>query len=344
MAWLQKILHFLKSINYILVLAWVLPIGILLTILYLNFLPFGYEKTLTIHAGTEGDDKGEFYLEKNSILGARQSIDGKNFRYLDGLVYAVYKPKAVLQNATIEATVEGKGVSFILPPDLENVAWDYIWDAQTIARDFKTSSTIVIKDDCLYFDGNTRYELPNTADKFEDGPFAVYVEWIPEVATNSQQIVGHFNWEIAQNKDNISFQVGRMDTSTGPTFKISYPINESFFNQKHILLAIYNPIGENNTDGYAELFVDNIFTGKVIFGDRTILKNYGKSNLGIGWSTRNAHKNLFFKGSIYHIKLISTNLNSQLTNTWNFKFEEKNIKIPVWGTGELYKIKIKVTK
>lgn len=350
MAWLKKILHFFKSINYILVLAWVLPIGILLIILYYNFLPFGYEKTLIINVGTEGDDKGEFYLEKNSILGARQSIDGKNFRYLDGLAYAIYEPKAVLKDANIEATVEGKGVSFILPPDLENIAWDYDWNIEGIKKDFEVQTNeqidykkdLLINDNCVYFDGTTRLVMPNTFDNFEEGPFAIYAEWIPQITTTSQQIVGHFNWEIMQNEKSITFQAGRMSTSTGPTFKISYPVDEGFFNQKHRLLAIYNPKDEQNINGYVELFVDDIFSGRAYFGDKIIWKDYSKQNLSLGKSHHGVAK--YYQGNICHIKIVNNKLFSQTTNKWFAFVGNKITKIPVWGTGELYKIKIKVKK
>ncbi|MFA5248487.1 MAG: hypothetical protein WC415_04665 [Patescibacteria group bacterium] len=71
-----KILNFFKKINYILIAAWVIPATVLLTILYLNFLPFGYSKTLVINVGTKNDDKGEFRLEQSQFLGARQELDG----------------------------------------------------------------------------------------------------------------------------------------------------------------------------------------------------------------------------------------------------------------------------
>lgn len=474
---LKNIVQFLKSINYLLILAWVLPISILLTILYLNFLPFGYEKTLTINVGTTGDDRGEFYLEKNSSLGARQSINDKNFRYLDGLAYAVYKPKAVLNNASIEATVEGEGISFIIPPDLENINWDYDWNAQTMAKDFEIQTTetniykrfknsefqtisssvqfkpnkefaievewfagttanllngdisliqtqteliltygkteikyplpdffmgkiqtvligfdgkniyffvdqiqvekktlpisindveiiniikdqdttalrlrqeikpaIDIGDGCVYFDGAKRLVLPDTADKFEEGPFAIYAEWIPEVATDYQQIIGHYNWEILQNEKSVSFQVGRMSTSTGSTYKISYPIDKNFFNKKHHLLAIYSPAEENALNGYIELFVDNAFSGQAYFSDKIIWKNYGDQNLSLGWTPHNYNENPHLQGSICITKFTNLKLEFRTTNTWNFSTKETAIRFSLWGTGELNKIEIKVKK
>ena len=85
----------------LIILAWVVPIGIISTILYYNFLPFGYENTYVINVGEEDDTKGDFYLEENDNLGSRQIINGESLRYLDGHVYAVYKPKPVLNNAQI---------------------------------------------------------------------------------------------------------------------------------------------------------------------------------------------------------------------------------------------------
>jgi|GEM_PF-1372407 len=476
----EKVFNWLKKPNYILIIAWVLPIGILLTILYLNFLPFGYNKTLTIDVGTSGDDKGQFYLDTSRAdLGSRQELDGKTFRYLDGLAYAVYKPKVVLNNATIEAALEAdEGVNFILPPDLTDVKWDYEWDANNIAEIFeiktiesdlfkrfsnakyeeiaqeitienlnkelaievewlageqseilsgdvnafhnqktltvkykdaqidyklpdfflgknhniliafegknlhifvdgiaagkkslkqeinkegslkisKASNTdsiklrkeirpeINIKDDCVYLDGKSRLVMPETADKFEEGSFTVYAKWTPELASSSQQIIGHFNWEIWQNEKSVSFQVGRMSTSTGKFYKVSYPIEENFFNKEHDLIAIYNPISINNQNGYIELFIDDVFAGREYFADETIWKDYGKEDLSIGWTTHNYERYPYFKGSICAVKYAHKSLNQREGKFWEFSNLNEFIKLPIRGSGSLREVQLNVKK
>jgi hypothetical protein len=532
---LNKLVELIKKPNYILIAAWVIPAAVLLTILYLNFLPFGYEKTLTINVGSKNDDKGEFRLEPSQFLGARQELDGKTFRYLDGLAYAVYEPKVVLNNATIEAELTASsGVSFILPPDLSNVKWDYDWNAKNIGdyfeaeisekqifeafmatpvvipsgaegslsingtsskawaveltwpakrnaqlltgdinlyqnakelilkyqglilkyplpdyflgetrtaiigfdgkklyiatdkndkstkiislvipstlssrpersaaegslsteqtfpkltvsktttvQSFKLHSTkpsfITTKDDSIVLDGSTRLTMPNTADKFEDGPFTVYAEWTPEKAANGQQIIGHFNWEIWQNEKTISFQVGRMSTSTGPMYKISYNIDENFFNKKHTLLAVYSPVvipseaegslslsviarsdsdvaistseqpqaANNTTNGYIELFVDGIFASREYFANETIWKGYGNQNLSLGWTPHNYSQYPNFQGNINNVKLTAAVTEVKKSSNLIFSPSTEIINIPIYGTGDFNKIKIGVKK
>ncbi len=486
---ISNILDFLKRINYILVLAWVIPVGVLLLILYLNFLPFGYEKTLIIDVGTKNDDKGEFYLKKTGALGSRQELDGETFRYLDGLAYAVYEPKVVLNNATIEAELTASsGVSFILPPDLTDVKWDYDWNAENIGEYFeaevsekrvfeafqatpskeatssnisitnedsneswaieikwqankfaqlltddinlyqdqkelylnfkgtilkyplpdyflgetrtaiigfdgqklylttdqneastKVISTVIVnkdkesnhlpslytskttsvtslnfhtgkpqfiqtKDDSIYLDGNTRLVMPNTADQFEDGPFTVYAEWTPEKDENGQQIIGHYNWEIWQNEKSVSFNVGRMSTSTGPFYKITHKINENFFDKPHTLLATYNPISASTTNGYIELFIDSIFAGREYFADETIWQDYSTRSLSLGNTSHNSSKNSKFQGKINKIKINFINIKTRKSDIINILKNEDIINFSIYGTGKFNFIKIKIKK
>ncbi|MFA5248485.1 MAG: hypothetical protein WC415_04655 [Patescibacteria group bacterium] len=500
---LKNIINLIKKPNYILIAAWLIPAAVLLTILYLNFLPFGYEKTLTINVGSKNDDKGEFRLEQTPALGSRQELDGETFRYLDGLTYAVYEPKVVLNNATIEAELTASsGVSFILPPDLTDVKWDYDWNADNIGdyfdvetseeniyklfkqTDYKdiisfmnfspvldnplyqegcpeggvcSSSTtkgfaievfwqstrynqllrgditlyqtqkelvmkykditlkyplpdyfmgetrtaiigydgkdiylvtdkggantalkspvvmssdkklyinkdkdttairlhesvpslIDTKDGAIHMDGSTRLVMPNTADQFEDGPFTVYAEWTPEKAENGQQIIGHYNWEIWQNEKSVSFSVGRMSTSTGPFYKITYSIDETFFNQKHTFLAVYSPISTSTpvTNGYIEFFVDGIFAGREYFANETIWKDYnGRNNLSIGETIHNNSTNPYLEGNIYQAKLTATTLKPKSSINLIFSPDTEITKLSIYGTGELTKFKIEVKK
>ncbi|MFA5259476.1 MAG: hypothetical protein WC402_05370, partial [Candidatus Pacearchaeota archaeon] len=69
------------------ILAYLIPVIIILIILYFNFLPFGFSDTQVINVGTPKDTSGVFYLEESPALGARQMIDGDYFRTVDGVVY-----------------------------------------------------------------------------------------------------------------------------------------------------------------------------------------------------------------------------------------------------------------
>ncbi|MEI7463569.1 MAG: hypothetical protein WCK03_04225 [Candidatus Taylorbacteria bacterium] len=298
--------------------AYAIPLAFLLYVLYQNFLPLGYDKTFIINVGSMNDTNvGEFYLEPSKDLSERKvASNGTTYRELNGSAYAVFKPKAVLKNAEITVSVIGDGIS-IIPPVLNFdpstiTDWDYDWDfTKEIPKELIGNAFIF--DGATYFDGTSRLELPNTANKFENRAFSVYVEWEPrDSENNTQQIIGHFNWELWQNKDNVYFQVGRMNDAQGPTYSIKYPIPTpaNFFNKKHTALAIYNPA--NSTDsqnGYLELFIDGNFAGRTYFGSDTIWKDYnGTQNLSIGWTPHNNQNSPHFVGSIYKVYTVSKNV------------------------------------
>jgi len=298
--------------------AYAIPLTFLLYVLYLNFLPFGYNKTFIIDVGSQNDTKaGEFYLEPSKDLSERKvASDGTTYRELNGSAYAVFKPKAVLKNAKIAVSVVGDGISIIptvLDFDPSTITdWDYDLDfTKEVPKDLMGNAFVF--DGATYFNGTSRLDLPNTADKFENRALSVYVEWEPrDSENNTQQIIGHYNWELWQNKDSVSFQVGRMNNAQGPTYSIKYPVTApvDFFNKKHTALAIYNPISlQNPQNGYIELFIDGNFAGRTYFGIDTIWKDYnGTQDLSIGWTPHDYQKSPHFTGSIYRVNTISRNI------------------------------------
>lgn len=294
-------------------LAYAIPLAFLLYVLYWNFLPFGYNKTFIINVGAKGDTDSskEFYLEPSRDLGdASATPDGTTFRTLNGTAYAVFKPNAVLRDAEVTISVDGDGLS-IIPPvinfDPNSVKWDYSWDFSTSTPKDLVGNAFHF-DDGEYFDGKSNLELPNSSDKFESGPFTVYVEWTPENNTQDfQEIVGHYNWELLQNKNSVSFQVGRMNNSNGPFYSIIYPTTPVFFKQKHTALASYNPAILDLNNGYIDLFIDNTFVGRTYIGKDKIWSKYnGDRNLTIGKADHGAAK--YFNGNIYNINLLMKNV------------------------------------
>jgi len=306
-------------------MAYAIPIGFLLYVLYMNFLPFGYNKTFTIDVGSENDTKvGEFYLEPSKDLSERETgtdANGKEYTYreLNGVAYAVFKPNAVLKNAEVTVSVEGEGVS-IIPPVIdfkpEDVKWDYSWDfTKEIPKDL-TGNAFMFDGEATFNGRDTRLELPNSENMFEDGPFTVYAEWTPkDNENNAQQIVGHFNWELWQNKDSVEFRVGRMNDANGNFYSIKYPLKQDFFNGKHFVVMSYNP----SANGYIDLYVDGNLAGRTYFGEDKIWKEYGKDNISFGWSKNyNYGKNPRFVGSIYRFSYISKNT---VINQSNISFD-----------------------
>ena len=298
--------------------AYAIPLAFLLYVLYQNFLPLGYDRSFTVNVGSPTDtDVAEFYLQPSKDLGEKKvAPDGTTYRELTGSARAIFRPKAVLKDAKVTVSVIGDGVSLI-PPVLDFdpssiTDWDYSWDfTKEIPRGLV--GTAFMFDGSTYFDGKSRLELPNTANKFENKGFSIYVEWEPaDSNSNGQQIIGHFNWELWQNKDSVYFQVGRMNDAKGPTYSIKYPIATpaDFFNQKHTALAVYNPISlQNPKNGYIELFIDDNFAGRTDFGTDTIYKDYnGNNNLSLGWTPHNYQKSPHFVGSVYRVNTVSKNI------------------------------------
>jgi hypothetical protein len=303
-------------------LAYALPLGFLLYVLYWNFLPFGYDKTFTIDVGSPGDTSGEFYLEPSRNLSERKTApDGTTYRELNGIAYAVFKPKAVLKNAQITVSVEGEGVS-IIPPVIDfnpdSVQWDYAWDFTKDIPSDLVGNAFVFEGEVTFNGRDTRLQLPGSADMFEDGPFTVYAEWTPKNSeNNAQQIVGHYNWELWQNKNSVEFRVGRMNDGEGPAYSVKYPVTPEFFNTKHTALASYNP----SENGYLDLFVDGNFAGRTYFSADKIWKEYGNQNLSIGWTPHNYGNSAYFLGTIYSVNITSGNI---LQNQTKIDFPAKD--------------------
>jgi hypothetical protein len=293
------------------ILAYGIPLTFLAYVLYINYLPFGYEKTFTIDVGAEDDTDSSqpFYLEPSRDLSERMlAIDCTTYRELNGIANVIFKPDVVLKDAEITVSVEGDGVS-IIPPYIDfnpnNYEWDYSWDIGKSVSEDLTGNAFVFDGEVTFNGRDTRLELPNSADLFETDPFTLYAEWTPKDSeSNAQQIVGHFNWELWQNSDNVEFRVGRMNNATGTTYSIKYPIKnkEGFFNSFHSAVATYNP----SENGYIALYLDNELVGITSIGSDVIWSDYSSYNLSIGKSKHNAGN--FLTGNVYQASLTTKNI------------------------------------
>jgi hypothetical protein len=313
-------------------LGYAIPLGFLLYVLYINYLPFGYHKTFTINVGSANDTTpSEFYLEPSKDLSDRMTNpDGTTYRTLNGMATAVFKPNVVLKNANISVEVKGgDGISLIPPTinfDPNSVKWDYNWDFTKGVPDglLNDDKKAFAFDGGTYFDGETRLELPKSSNLFDNGPFTVYAEWMPtDSADDGQQIIGHFNWEIWQNKENVQFRIGRMSDPAGSIYSISYPIDKDFFNVKHKLIAIYDT--KNN---YMLLYIDGIIVGENSLDHQQILANYGIENLSFGWTTYNYKKYSHFTGKIFNAKIVNKNLINTVVEI-NSNDNQEDADIPV---------------
>jgi hypothetical protein len=311
-------------------LAYAIPLSFLLYVLYINYLPFGYNKTFVIDVGGPDDTRvSEFYLEPSRDLSERKTGTDENgneytYRELNGVAYAVFKPNVVLKDAEITVSVEGEGVS-IIPPVIDfnpdEVEWDYNWDfTKEIPKDLVGNAFVF--DGAAYFDGKSKLELPNSADKFEDGPFSVYVEWEPrDDQNNFQQIVGHYNWELLQYNDSVVFRVGRMDDVNGLAYFVQKDIADSkeYFDKKHSLFAVYQP----GLNGYIDLFIDNNFVDRNYFGQSKIWENYGNKNLTLGRADHGSAE--YYRGNIYKVLIAEKNVTKkEYNNKFTFNISSNN--------------------
>ncbi len=303
-----------------------IPLGVLLIILYFNYLPFGYSEDFVIDVGTEADTKtSELYLEPSRDLSEKKiDPDGNTFRDLSGLAKIIFKPKVNFEagNATIKVT--GKDVNLIPPQvDLEDqqAHWDHLWTFNTALPTDLTNHGVFLFDKRAYFDGKSSMELASSSNSFEDGAFSILAKWLPIDSGNDfQQIVGHYNWELIQNKKSVQFQVGRMNNATGTTYSIIYPVSDDFFNNPHTALAIYQP----QEDGYIELYLDGQFVGRQKIGKDVIWKEYSANNLSIGRSKHNSGKSPHFQGAIYQVALSLTNIQLNQSNLIDVKLNNSN--------------------
>lgn len=304
-----------KAKYFLLFTAILVPLLILGYVLYWNFLPFGFQKTYVLKAGSLDDTSGELYFKGSKNLSSRKkAVDaaGKEytFREVYGTVSAIFKPEAVLKNAYIKISVTGDNV-VIIPPVSDAIKdsgkWDYLWEfALEVPPEFSGSAQSF--DGCTEFDGESMLELNDSANLFEDGPFTIFAEWKPENSSEqNQEIIGHYNWEIYQNKDSVIFQVGRMNDQDGIFHTIKHPVDADFFNKKHSLIAIYSPMQSADQEGFIQLFIDGKNAGTKNIGADVIWKDYGELPLSLGWSKHNGRANPYFKGCVYDVRISNQN-------------------------------------
>lgn len=345
----QNVVHkpfWLKAILVLFAIA--IPASILFYLIYWNFLPFGFAKTYELVAGTSKDTSGEIYFEASRNLSERKK-DTETYREIFGPVNIVFKPTAVLKNAYINVEVIGENIA-VIPPKVNiddlPINWDYEWDfSEETPFDFEGDAFSF--DGCLQLDGSNRIAMKDSKDLFENGPFTVFAEWKPEDAEkNNQQIIGHYNWEIFQNKNNVTFQVGRMNDNKGVFYSVKAPVKPDFFNKKHRILATYSPSEFSDDQGYIEIYIDDTFAGRTIIDKDLIWADYGQNPLSLGRSAHNGEDSPFFKGCVYSAKIVGQRISEDSVN-FDMKSAGVSTKmtiINIAATGTVRSVKIKANE
>ena len=338
-----------KTNKFLIFLAFAIPIAILLYGLYVNYLPFGWEKSYELKIDNEGIisplSKEVYITDTNGrrLLSLPEGVQGQ--------INVVIEPPAVLKNATAEIQIEGNNVYLgtELEKDISEVRWNYDWDfSGGLPADLIGNTGHSISDKCARFDATKEQTLsfPNSQNLFESGPMTIYLKWKPsetsQILGNYQQLVGHYNWEIWQGSENMQFRVGRMNNAEGPSYSTSYKITPDFFEKEHELLAIYSP--DANEKGYIELFVDGKFAQRTPIGKDIIYKDYNSNkNLNFGWTPHNYEKYPHFDGCLYEAKIANYAVKENIVSG-KVQSSDSKITIPIVGNGDLNSVKITVTK
>jgi hypothetical protein len=231
-------------------LAYALPVLALLIVLYLNYLPFGYDRTFVIQAGVAGDRDGQFRLisARDGLSERLTAADGTPYREISGASYAVFSPRAYLRDARVHITIDGDNI-VMLPP---NIAFDpaaYAWDTASTAG---TDSCIAIPD--------PRSEaLAAALPQSRDEAFSFYAEWTPQAdASGLGLLAGTSSLGIVQTRDDVRFTVG--------STTLKHPVDrDEFFGVRHAVLAAYAPGTAEQPSARIDLFVDGDFAGRIYF-------------------------------------------------------------------------------
>lgn len=331
-------------------LAYAIPLSFLLYVLYYNYLPFGYDKTFVINVGEVSalNSNNELYLQPSQELSEPTTTpDETKVRYLNGGTNLIFKPRLILNNTKISLDIIGDGGVKILPPDFfvtnfEEQQWQYFWDFKEKIPDSLNGDAFK-SDEGAYFNGNTTLEYASSSDILENGTFSIYTEWLPtDPDSDSQQIIGHFNWELWQNKDSVEFRVGRMTDASGPIFNIKQQVDSDFFNSKHSVLLVYS----DENQGYIEMYLDNKFSKRISLNGYKIWKDYSESNLTWGWTLHNFGKNNHFTGYIYKTYIANRDIINSSNSISFYSTDQKTVTIPIisYATSSFNLINLNVKK
>lgn len=199
--------------------------------------------------------------------------------------------------------------------------------------------TIAIQDNCVELDGQSQLILPNSDNEFETSAFTVALDYTPikNQSEKQEQIIGHYNWEILQGQNAISFRVGRNNPDNG-FYIITYPVGEEFFGKQHSIVAVYQPANETDTAGYIQLYLDNLPVGKKSLEGATMRTDYSR-NLTIGRGYHGEESTTFFEGKVCNPRIYDTAIQAQNTEEITLSAGQLQNDILVSGEGYVSEVK-----
>lgn len=297
--------------------AYGIPVLLLLIVLYLNYLPFGYDRTFTVQAGTEDDTRGQFYILRYGSVGlsGRQADpDGTVFRTLEGSTFLIFDPRAYLRDADVTVSTDTEGLTLLAP----TISWDPDEAVWTDTLSASTTAPLATSSCAVQFTGTEQLVFADaTAGVYGENGFSVYASWSPKDGNDGfQQIVGRYGWELLQNKGDVKFQIG--------STSIKIANGSDHFSERHYALATY-VAATVEQPSYIELYVDDEFAGRVygVFAETVDVLGrpitLGKSEYA---------EASFFQGCIHDARLASTPLDFA-SSTVSFKATRSRNEYPV---------------
>ncbi|MBC8146407.1 MAG: hypothetical protein H8E98_00305, partial [Bacteroidetes bacterium] len=131
-----------------------------------------------------------------------------------------------------------------------------------------------------------------------------------------------------------------MNNASGPFFSTSASFNNNtFFNNKHTLLAMYNP-SDNENNGTISLIIDNKLMDVTNIEHKKIFSNYSNQPLSFGKSKHG--ESSYFEGCINYFMYTPKIINLTFHDL-HFPDFEPPIKIYLNGKGEFNQLRLKIS-
>ena len=236
------------------VISFLLPILLLALFLYLYFLPFGLNKSISFTFEEIIGTKREITYTDSSFIYSDTSDSKKESQYIDGVLNIEYSPKLNILKANAGITIEGNNV-YILPKHLEGEDYRNVWD-----YDLNLENTNFI---------DNRYISLNDYEAKDSELITFSMNFSPDWNYTSypQLVLKYQNLKIILNETNIEFRADRLIDSSLISYNALYYFNEDEKFSNFDLIATYEQ-PTNNTNGYVEIYVNDTL------GERTVIPTY----------------------------------------------------------------------
>ncbi len=233
-----------------------IPLSLLFLFFYLYLYPFGYRKEYTITQDNILEERGDLSFSQGQ---------GET----DGLLHITVDPKIRVRNLFGEVIVKGEGVH-ILHPNIQEEemldVWEYEVDRfqiEGILSEREPTISRSNEDEEKKADfGEYKYTVLDEYDVKDSNTLSFYLRWealTEEALVGNQLLLKYQNLRIIQHHESIELRVDEVYDGNLYTYQIGVLTEE----EENELIAIYTK-PENSLNGYIELVVNNLRSGRVI--------------------------------------------------------------------------------